>query len=404
MMAGMTEPTPSQAFESVSRLHSKLAELYHRHADSGGDPAQQARLRDEIAVVEQEAITARGELTPFFDNNVPTPQEPAPEPDPNLPDNPAEPGEPGEPLPNPTDNEPPKWTGAFYVNPNSEAAKRAAQATGERKTQLSKLAERTVGVWWNGGSVDHVRTALREGYRLNQDVVLVAYNAPGRDNGGFSKGGAADLAKFKQEFDAFAEVIRQEWIEALDPDAIKPTVRVIIEPDAVNLPDSLDATRKAVLKYAAEKIDALHAKGQVEGYIDTGHSNWRPAEEVAKRIISIGIPASTNLVSNVSSFQPTDNEHVYLAEIARLTGGRRWIIDTARNGLGQRQSEWCNPWNVLAGVAPTLNTGRDDCDAYIWIKPPGESDGNCNGGPDAGQWFDDWAIDFARRSIAAGKL
>jgi endoglucanase len=35
----------------------------------------------------------------------------------------------------------------------------------------------------------------------------------------------------------------------------------------------------------------------------------------------------------------------------------------------------------------------------LWIKPPGESDGPCNGGPAAGAWWPDAAIELTRERI-----
>jgi cellulase/cellobiase CelA1 len=36
--------------------------------------------------------------------------------------------------------------------------------------------------------------------------------------------------------------------------------------------------------------------------------------------------------------------------------------------------------------------------SYFWIKRPGESDGTCNGGPPAGQWWADYALGLAQRA------
>ncbi len=35
-------------------------------------------------------------------------------------------------------------------------------------------------------------------------------------------------------------------------------------------------------------------------------------------------------------------------------------------------------------------------DANLWVKRVGESDGSCNGGPSAGQWWPEYAIALAR--------
>ncbi|MGH7487297.1 MAG: glycoside hydrolase family 6 protein, partial [bacterium] len=61
--------------------------------------------------------------------------------------------------------------------------------------------------------------------------------------------------------------------------------------------------------------------------------------------------------------------------------------------------EWCNPAGRGLGSRPTTNTADPLVDAYLWIKSPGESDGACNGAPPAGEWWADYALGLAERSI-----
>jgi endoglucanase len=37
-------------------------------------------------------------------------------------------------------------------------------------------------------------------------------------------------------------------------------------------------------------------------------------------------------------------------------------------------------------------------DAYLWLKKPAESDGKCNGGPKAGDFFQARALELARNA------
>jgi endoglucanase len=64
------------------------------------------------------------------------------------------------------------------------------------------------------------------------------------------------------------------------------------------------------------------------------------------------------------------------------------------------------------GLRPTADTGLPLLDAYLWIKIPGESDGECTRGlgpagetvdpvwglidPPAGQWFPEMALNLAQ--------
>jgi len=60
-----------------------------------------------------------------------------------------------------------------------------------------------------------------------------------------------------------------------------------------------------------------------------------------------------------------------------------FVIDTSRNGLGPwtpdaaypDPQDWCNPPDRGLGLRPTTDTGDPLIDAYLWVKVPGESDG-----------------------------
>jgi endoglucanase len=99
-----------------------------------------------------------------------------------------------------------------------------------------------------------------------------------------------------------------------------------------------------------------------------------------------------------------------------------FVVDTGRNGVGPWQpptsypdpQDWCNPPDRGLGYQPTANTGQSLIDAYLWVKIPGESDGECTRGlgpagttvdpewglidPAAGQWFPDMALDLAQNA------
>ena len=98
-----------------------------------------------------------------------------------------------------------------------------------------------------------------------------------------------------------------------------------------------------------------------------------------------------------------------------------FVVDTSRNGLGPWQfpagtypdpQDWCNPPGRGLGLRPTADTGDALIDAYVWIKVPGESDGECTRGlgaagttvdpewgridPAAGAWFPEQALQLAK--------
>lgn len=101
----------------------------------------------------------------------------------------------------------------------------------------------------------------------------------------------------------------------------------------------------------------------------------------------------------------------YAEQLGDVRPTTSFVVDTSRNGQGPWDpatsantytdaEDWCNPPGRGLGVRPTLDTGEPLVDAYLWIKVPGESDGQCfrgTGGPldpergmvdpPAGQWF-----------------
>ena len=102
-------------------------------------------------------------------------------------------------------------------------------------------------------------------------------------------------------------------------------------------------------------------------------------------------------VASAYEYGPQDKNVAYGEQVSRLVGGRHFIIDTSRNGIpGTDPRQWCNPRGRALGVAPTTNTGHPLIDAFLWVKPPGESDGTCGGGPAAGKWWSAYALELSR--------
>ena len=72
-----------------------------------------------------------------------------------------------------------------------------------------------------------------------------------------------------------------------------------------------------------------------------------------------------------------------------------FVVDTSRNGQGPwtppaglypDPQDWCNPPDRGLGIRPTTATGDPLADAFLWVKVPGESDGQCIAWPDRQRW------------------
>ena len=120
---------------------------------------------------------------------------------------------------------------------------------------------------------------------------------------------------------------------------------------------------------------------------------------MAGQVTQAGIAQADGFSLNVSNFRTTSESTTYGKDLSSRVGGKHFVIDTARNGLGPNpDDQWCNPPGRALGEKPSGSTLDPLVDAYLWIKPPGESDGSCNGGPPAGQWWADYALGLAQRA------
>ena len=170
---------------------------------------------------------------------------------------------------------------------------------------------------------------------------------------------------------------------------------MVLEPDALGQLGDCDGQgdRVGLLTGAAQILDDAGARV----YLDAGNSNWLPADEAARRIQLVGTEHLAGFSLNVSNYNSTAAETAYGDKVAAKTG-LHFVIDTSRNGNGGT-GEWCNVPGQALGEAPRV-VNEGNLDAYLWVKTPGESDGTCNGGPPAGAWWTDNALELARNAEA----
>jgi endoglucanase len=167
---------------------------------------------------------------------------------------------------------------------------------------------------------------------------------------------------------------------------------VIIEP---NVLPQFGAQYAQVI---SDSIDTLRASGKTRIYLDAGHAAWRDAAAMSGILNVAGIHKADGFAINISNFRSTAECITYGEAISALVGGKPYIIDTSRNGLGPHDVDTCNPPGRGLGFNPVWqpDAARNPrLDAYLWIKRPGESDGDgpeCYGGPPHGQWWDDYAV------------
>ncbi|WP_447761226.1 glycoside hydrolase family 6 protein [Sphingopyxis panaciterrae] len=316
-----------------------------------------------------------------------------------------------------------------------------------------------------------VRDLVNRAAAAGQVPVLVAYNIPYRDCALYSAGGAADGSAYLAWIRGFAAGIGdREAIVILEPDGlgIIPWHRTLDGAVENCRPEGRDGSasdaRHDQLRGAVAILSSLP---KVRIYLDGTGSSWLAPGEIASRLIKADVARTAGFFLNVSNFESdaravpfarwvsdcialvtrggldprdcpsqyrpavfkdvstwnrTDAAYDRLFEKAGLrrdpASQKHAVIDTSRNGRGSWEPPagkyldaevWCNPPGRGLGRPPTLDSRNPYVDAFLWIKIPGESDGECHRGsggpadpergltaPSAGSWFPEQARELIR--------
>ncbi len=266
------------------------------------------------------------------------------------------------------------FTGATLFIDNTFAACSSSSAAGQ------EICNTPVADWigdWSGDVTTAVAGSISRGG--SQLRVLVAYNIFNRDCGNHSAGGASSPAAYRTWIDGFAAGIGDS------------KVVVVLEPDALAQGCGADNPGDDTLSLLGYAVGKLTAQPNAFVYIDAGNPDWLSTGDAASRLQTVGIAQATGFALNVSNYYSTEINTTYGKEISAQVGNKPFIIDTSRNALGNPDNEWCNPRPRGLGRKPTADTGDSAVHAHYWVKRPGESDGECNGGPSAGAWYEDYA-------------
>ncbi|KAI3393428.1 hypothetical protein diail_4264 [Diaporthe ilicicola] len=238
---------------------------------------------------------------------------------------------------------------------------------------------------------------------------LVIYDLPGRDCAAKASNGelaVGELSRYKSEYiDPIVALIKKHSNTAfaliIEPDSLP---NLVTNSDLTTCQNSASGYRDGVA-YAIKNLDLPN----VVMYLDAGHGGWLGwdanlspgAKELANAYKAGGSPKQfRGFATNVAGWNSWDqspgefssapdakynkcqNEKIYVDTFAPLLSQNGMpnhaIVDTGRNavtGLRAEWGDWCNVNGAGFGVRPTSSTGDDLADAFVWVKPGGESDG-----------------------------
>lgn len=333
----------------------------------------------------------------------------------------------------------------FYVEPDTNAGRQAftwlMQGRFKDALLMYKLSRISQAVWFTSGTPAEVRQAVKstvdDAARRHTVPVLVAYYVPGRDCSQYSAGGAPSEQAYKDWIDAFASAIgKREAVVIVEPDGL---ALLSSEPwcgegggGFTGTPENLELVEERFreINYAVDRFTSLK---RTVAYIDAGHSAWQPLEDydagfgeprmqlgMTNRLKRGGIAKADGFFLNVSNYRTMADLIDYGTRLSATVDNAHFVLDTSRNGQGHwtppagvysDPQDWCNPPGRGLGIRPTTRTGNRLIDAFLWVKRPGESDGQCTRGtagpedpeygqvdPPAGAWWPEYALGLAQRA------
>ncbi|ETW06933.1 hypothetical protein H310_03044 [Aphanomyces invadans] len=267
------------------------------------------------------------------------------------------------------------------------------------KSAIEAVEAQPIATWYTDRSQDaktQVQNVVSKCPAGDRPTVVV-YGLPNKDCEGHHSSDGSN--KSTADYAAF--------LESLVAAVGNNDVIYILEPDAIGL--LAGGSECAVTNgYEANLIVALGILGKnprADIYVDVGYwvlggqSDAKIAAVLAKldptgkRLKGISI--------NTSNFRSTDELvrlcSTFSATAKKTTGlAATCVLDISRNFQGpDPNSQWCNPKGRGIGRPPAVHPAAYPLiDYFLWIKPPGESDGTCNGGPNAGAFFAEGFVDL----------
>ncbi|CEG46937.1 glycoside hydrolase family 6 protein [Plasmopara halstedii] len=269
---------------------------------------------------------------------------------------------------------------------------------------LSHLETLGIATWYtdrdDSGDVTQTAMDLVVACPESSRLSIVVYGLPNKDcDAGYSSGEGTvkTSADYKEFISNLAFVIE------------KRKVLYVLEPDAIGLL----ASNECAVKFGYEKnlitaIKLLSKNPNAEIYLDVGF--WALQRSNTTNIVTKTVKklAKTGRVKgialNTSNYRATEEIAKLCTAFQTAMGSTNLhcVIDSSRNFqefVNESSSEWCNVRKAGIGAPPTNVTNLDGIDYFLYLKPPGDSDGTCLDesmdalpGPQAGQFFNEHFI------------
>ncbi|RLN97169.1 hypothetical protein BBJ28_00013701 [Nothophytophthora sp. Chile5] len=269
---------------------------------------------------------------------------------------------------------------------------------------LEQLETLGIATWYSDrgvdGDVEQTMEDLVSSCPESSRLSVVVYGLPNKDcDAGYSSGDSSVITGADYE----------DFINTLTSIIGERKVLYVLEPDAVGLlADGGCAVEYGYQSNLTNAISLLTVNPNAEVYVDVGF--WAleqsdTAEAVAQIVKELAQAGRVKGIAlNTSNYRSTTQiaDLCSTFQTAVDSTDIHCIIDTSRNFqefANASSTEWCNVRKAGIGAPPTNVTDLDNIDYFVYVKPPGDSDGTCVDqsadamrGPDAGEFFNDHFI------------
>lgn len=287
----------------------------------------------------------------------------------------------------------PDWVSApLFVDTNNTASAYAGlNPTLANISYVARMGQQPVAHWfgdWDVNITASVGSYVSAASAVGAVPVLVFYNIPNRDCGGYSAGSLLTNASYLQ------------WVSQAAAGLAGRKSVIILEPDAIAGAGCLPATgEQERYQTIAQAVTIIKSQPNAYVYLDAGNPTWQSATTMASRLKAANIATADGFSLNVSNFSSTNKNRLYGDQLSSLVGDKHYVIDTSRSGGNNIVTgALYNPSFAALGDTPTTQTANSRNDALLWIKIPWESDGPVNDGPAAGQPYWSYAIQVAQNA------
>lgn len=261
-------------------------------------------------------------------------------------------------------------TKSLYVNPNTQAAQWCAANPNDPRTPSiqANIASVPTALWLGGGNVhDWIAGYVSDAYNHQALPVLALYAFPS-----YLGTGMTAANNYRSLVDQVVSAVgSRPCVVQLETDSLI---------SCVGASNTFRLQRFWLLQYAVSQFSKLCPNTWT--YLDGGDAYYNSPTTMAPLLVQAGVGMAAGFSLNVSNFNTNTTMTSFAAAVNQQLAtygipAKAWIGDCSRNGNGRPDPAYISAHpNTWMFNPPGMKLGqRPNMSGLLWIKRPGESDG-----------------------------